>query len=44
MKDEDLVLFIKDWAKKTGKSNYSGQYMPISNINTRLDIISYAFA
>lgn len=44
MEDEDLVLFVKDWAKKTGENKYSGQYIPISNINTRSDVTSYAFA
>lgn len=31
MENEDLVLFIKDWAKKIGENKYSGQYRPISN-------------
>ena len=44
MEDEDFVLSVKDWAKKTGKRKYFGQYMPIRNINTRLNITSYAFA
>ena len=44
MEDEDLVLSVKDWAKKTGESKYSGKYIPISNINTRSGVTSYALA
>lgn len=42
MEDENFVLSIKDWAKKTVKSKYSGKYILISNINIRLDITLYA--
>ena len=41
MEEEDFVLSVKNWDKKTGKSKYS---MPIININTRPDVTSYAFA
>ena len=44
MEDEVLVLFVKDWAKKTGESKYSSQYMPISSINTKSGVTSYALA
>ena len=44
MENEDLVLSVKDWAKKTGDSKYSGQYVPISSINTSSGVTSYAFA
>lgn len=46
MEDKDLVLSVKDQAKKkTGESKYSGQYMLISNINTRFRYInSYTLA
>ena len=44
MEDENLVLSVKDSAKKTGKSKYSGQYKLISNINTRSGVPSYSLA
>lgn len=43
MKNEDLVLFIKNWAKKIDENKYSGQYMPISNINTKPNVTLYTF-
>lgn len=43
MENEDLVLSVKDQAKKTGESKYFGKYIPISNINTRSGITLYAF-
>lgn len=41
IEDEDLVLFIKDLAKKIGENKYFGQYMPVNSINISSIITSY---
>lgn len=41
MKNEDFVLFIKDWANEPGESKLLYQWLPIKNINKILGITSY---
>lgn len=43
MEDEDLVLSVKDWAKRIDENKYYDKYIPISNINIRSGVTSYTF-
>lgn len=44
MKNEDLILFIKEWSKKVGENKANDKSLLINIVNKLMDITSYSLA